>query len=231
MLFSKKLCYKASDAPAFVTKHGDVSRKEFHAAIAAFADRLHSMGVRKDDRVALWGYNSVNWLVAFFAIVRAGGVAVLVNYSMEIADAADLLRMSGARFIVCGDNGQTKRWNDAMTTLAEMADIDLSQCVDVRNEVQDLVAACAGIAGLPEQRSAEEAGCTALMIFTSGTTSRPKAVCVSQRALTTDAFALVEGLEGTMGSSLCVSVPLFHILGLLTCYAYLMHGATVCRHT
>ncbi len=47
------------------------------------------MGVRKDDRVALWGYNSVNWLVAFCAIVRAGGVAVLVNYSTEIDDAGE----------------------------------------------------------------------------------------------------------------------------------------------
>jgi fatty-acyl-CoA synthase len=230
MLFSNNLSTTASDAPAIVTMRESVSYEAFHAAVAAFAARLHHMGVRKDDRVALWGYNSANWIVAFFAIVRAGGVAVLVNYSTEIADAANLLEMSGTQFIVCGDNGQTKRWDNAMGTLAEMAGIDPTHCVDVREKTQSLTdpQAFVGVDGLLEQRSADEASDTALVIFTSGTTSKPKAVCISQRALTTDALALADGLEGTMGPSICVSVPLFHILGLLTSYAYLMHGSTVC---
>ena len=109
MLFSSNLQHREADALAVVTERASVSHQAFQDAVAGFAAHLHGMGVRKDDRVALWGYNSVNWLVAFFAIVRAGGVAVLVNYSTEIDDAADLLRMSGTRFIVCGDNGQTKR--------------------------------------------------------------------------------------------------------------------------
>ena len=230
MLFSENLFNAACDAPAIITTRECVSYDAFHAAVAAFAARLRQMGVCKGDRVALWGYNSANWLVAFFAIVRAGGVAVLMNYSAEIADAADLLEMSGAQFIVCGDNGQTKRWDDAMGMLAEMAGIDPTHCVDVRDATQSLVTpqALVGIDGLPEQRGANEASDTALVIFTSGTTSKPKAVCISQRALTTDALALADGLEGTMGPSICVSVPLFHILGLLTSYAYLMHGSTVC---
>ena len=227
MLFSSNLCYSGDDALAIVTDCASVSYQAFQDAVAGFAAHLHGMGVRKDDRVALWGYNSVNWLIAFFAIVRAGGVAVLVNYSTEIDDAADLLCMSGTRFIVCGDNGQTKRWDNAMATLAKMAEIDLTHCVDIRSEACDLVQVDKS-ANLPEQRRADEAGDTALVIFTSGTTSRPKAVCISQRALTVDALALADGLEGTMGPSVCVSVPLFHILGLLTSYAYLMHGATVC---
>ena len=53
--------------------------------------KLQKMGVGKGSRVALWGYNSANWLIAFFSIVRAGGTAVLVNYSMSSGDAADLL--------------------------------------------------------------------------------------------------------------------------------------------
>ena len=227
MLFSEEL-YRADDSRvAIATDAQSVSYGDFHAAVAGFAAQLAGLGLSKGERVALWGYNSVNWLIAFFGIVRAGGVAVLVNYSMDTEDVAELLKATNTRYLVCGDNGQTKRAEGVMETLAEQAGIPQTNCIDVRAGVLDLTefaAAC----GLPEQRSAAEATDTAFIIFTSGTTSRPKAVCISERALTTDARALMEGLEGEMGESLCVSVPLFHILGLLTSYAYLIHGATVC---
>lgn len=215
-------------AAAIVDAQGLVAYDEFRAAVAGFAAHLHDMGLVKGDRVALWGYNSANWLVAFFAIVRAGGVALLVNYSMGVEDAAELLRAANARFLICGDNGQTKRRDDAMEALADAAGIERSRCIDARGEACNLVDAYAGAQGLVEQRQPNEETDTAFIIFTSGTTSAPKAVCVSQRALTADARALMAGLEGTMGGSVCVAVPLFHILGLLTSYVYLILGSAVC---
>ena len=228
MLFSEMLNRGQGAATALVDARGSVTYDEFRSAVAGFAANLHDRGLVKGDRVALWGYNSANWLVAFFAIVRAGGVALLLNYSMDIADAAELLRKADARFLVCGDNGQTKRRNDAMQALADAAGIEPSCCADVRNDACDLARNYAGTEGLAEQRQPNEEGDTAFIIFTSGTTSAPKAVCVSQRALTADARALIAGLEGTMGGSVCVAVPLFHILGLLTSYVYLMLGSAVC---
>ena len=228
MLFSEMLDRGQDDAMAIVDSRGSVTYGEFRAAVAGFAAHLRDMGLSKGDRVALWGYNSANWLVAFFAIVRAGGVALRVNYSSGIGDAAELLRRADARFLVCGDNGQTKRRDDAMEALADAAGIERCRCVDARGEACDLARAYATAEGLPEQRRPDEEADTALIIFTSGTTSAPKAVCTSQRALAADAHALMAGLEGTMGGSVCVAVPLFHILGLLTSYVYLILGSTVC---
>ena len=231
MLFSEMLDRGPGDAIAIADSNGSVTYDEFRAAVAGFAAHLRERGLTKGDRVALWGYNSASWLVAFFAVVQAGGVALLVNYSSDVPDAAALLTRANARFLVCGDNGQTKRRDDAMEALASAAGIKHDRCFDVRASVCDLARDFAGtseVARLAEQRQPHEAGDTAFIIFTSGTTSEPKAVCVSQRALTADANALANGLEGTMGSSVCVAVPLFHILGLLTSYVYLMHGAKVC---
>ncbi len=228
MLFSEMLTNGDDARLAIVSGHESVTYQQFYAAVAGFAAHLQQMGLVKGDRVALWGYNSANWLVAYFAIVRAGGVAVLVNYSMGVDDVADLLRGVHARFVVCGDNGQTKRRDDVIEALASALGIDRSCCVDARAGVCDLVQAYAGAEGIAEQRSEAEADDTACIIFTSGTTSRPKAVCISQRALSADARALAAGLEGTMGGSTCVAVPLFHILGLLVSYVYLIHRATVC---
>ena len=233
MLFSELLDYGKDGATAIVDSQGPVTYSEFRSAVAGLAAHLHDMGVTKGDRVALWGYNSANWLVAFFAIVRAGGVALLVNYSMGVEDAAELLRKTDARFLICGDNSQTKRRDDAMEALAEAAGIDSSHCLDARSGTCNFVRVFATATadnpnGLPEQRQPNEEGDTAFIIFTSGTTSAPKAVCVSQRALTADARALIVGLEQTTGDSVCVAVPLFHILGLLTSFVYLVLGSTVC---
>lgn len=228
MLFSEMLNQGERGATALIDAQGTVTYGEFRDAVAGFATHLHEMGLVKGDRVALWGYNSTNWLVAFFAIVRAGGVALLVNYSTALGDAAELLRRADARFLVCGDNGQTKRRDDAMEALANAVGIELSHCVDARATACDLVSTYAKVEGLPDQRQPNEEADTAFIIFTSGTTSAPKAVCISQRALAADARALIAGLEGTTGTSVCVAVPLFHILGLLTSYVYLIQGATVC---
>lgn len=79
MLFSQALNPSNNDPLAIVDGNGSCTHGEFRSAVAGFATHLHQLGVAKGDSVALWGYNSANWLVAFFGIVRAGGVAVLVN--------------------------------------------------------------------------------------------------------------------------------------------------------
>ena len=225
-LFSEHICREHPGRPAIVGSGGSCTYEELQKRIIGLANRLREMGVRKGSRAALWGYNSADWLTAFFAIVRAGGTAVLVNYSMGSADAAELLRMTETRFLLCGENGETKKNPEAMRTLASLAGIPEEQCLDLRPSSPELQAAYAG--GGEEAVDASGENDTAFIIFTSGTTSRPKAVQISQRALTFDADAFNANISGYAGRSVCVAVPLFHILGLLMSYAYLCRGETVC---
>ncbi len=185
------------------------------------------MGVEKGCRVALWSYNSANWLIAFFATVRAGGTAVLMNYSMTGAEAAELLTMTETGFLLCGDNGETKKKPDAMHTLAALAGIPEEHCLDIRPASLDLGHVFRDDPDEAVPGTSEE-NATAFIIFTSGTTSRPKAVQISQKALTFDADAFNGNIGEYAGRSVCVAVPLFHILGLLMSYAYICRGATVC---
>ena len=185
------------------------------------------MGVEKGCRVALWSYNSANWLIAFFATVRTGGTAVLMNYSMTGAEAAELLTMTETGFLLCGDNGETKKKPDAMHTLAALAGIPEEHCLDIRPASLDLGHVFRDDPDEAVPDTSEE-NATAFIIFTSGTTSRPKAVQISQKALTFDADAFNGNIGEYAGRSVCVAVPLFHILGLLMSYAYLCRGATVC---
>ena len=225
-IFSSRLNREYPDRPAIVGNGCSLSYGRLHRGIACLSRRLRDMGVQKGSRVALWSYNSANWLIAFFAIVRAGGTAVLVNYSTSAKDAAELLTMTDTGFLLCGDNGETKKDPRAMERLASLAGISEAHCLDIRPSALDPGKTFADEDEDVPDRSDPEA--TSFIIFTSGTTSRPKAVQISQRALSFDADAFNASTEGAAGNSVAVAVPLFHILGLLMSYAYLCRGATVC---
>ncbi len=206
---------------------GSCTYEDMLKGIRGVEKKLREMGVGKGSRVALWSYNCANWLIAFFAIVRAGGTAVLVNYSMSSRDAAELLRMTETGFLLCGDNGETKKDPDAMRGLAALAGIPETRCLDIRPAKVDLGHAFRDEAAEDMPDTSDE-NATAFIIFTSGTTSQPKAVQISQAALSFDADAFNGNIGEYAGRSVCVAVPLFHILGLLMSYAYLCRGKTVC---
>ncbi len=201
-LFSARLCREYPSRLAIVGNGDNCTYEDMHRGIRGLARKLAEMGVAKGSRVALWGYNSANWLIAFFAIVRAGGTAVLVNYSMSSGEAAGLLSMTGTEFLLCGDNGETKKNPDAMRSLASLASIPEERCLDIRSAA-DLEHLFPDAGELPDTRGESETEDTAFIIFTSGTTSMPKAVQVSQKALTFDADAFIENISGHAGRSIC----------------------------
>ena len=225
-LFSEMLYRDDPERLAVVGTGYSCTYGDLHRGISGLSRKLREMGVEKGSRVALWSYNTANWLIAFFAIVRAGGTAVLLNYSMPVAEAADMMTQTGAGFLLCGNNAEIKKDPDAMRKLVSFAGINPEHCMDINPAVIDL--SKAEWEEGEEMCSAAEADDTAFIILTSGTTSKAKAVQISQRALSFDANVFNGAVAEQAGDSICVAVPLFHILGLLMSYSYLCRGAAVC---
>src|SRR3954462_2547494 len=69
------------------------SSREFAAALVAG-------GVERGDRVAIWCFNSAEWIVAVLGIFEAGASLVPVNTRFKGTEAADILARSGARALV-----------------------------------------------------------------------------------------------------------------------------------
>ena len=227
-IFSTRLCREFPGRPAIVGDGHICTYEDMQNGIQGLARKLKEMGIEKGSRVGLWSYNSANWLIAFFAIIRAGGVAVLLNYSLTCDDAAELLTMTNTGFLLCGDNGETKKNPNAMRELAALASIPETHCLDIRPATLDLGHAFPDAVEEPDARSESQSDETAFLIFTSGTTSKPKAVQISQKTLSFDADAFNKNIGGWAGRSICVAVPLFHILGLMMSYSYLCRGSAVC---
>lgn len=202
--------------------------RQFHDALRGFGARLRAMGMQPGDKVALWGYGSINWLIAFYGIVRAGGVAVLVNFSLRTEDVTQLLQIGDAKFLVCGDTVASRTAPDTMERVASATGIPTERCLAINTSRYDLVelyehADASNLDDFAHSASEE----TSFIIFTSGTTSLPKAVQLSSAALKFDTVGFTGVLGEAMGQTVLCGAPLFHILGLLIANAYLACGGTV----
>jgi len=67
------------------------------------ANALIEMGVKKGDRIIQWMMNSIDWLIAYFGILRSGAWVVPLNFRFTTKDFTYCVEISGARFIIAGE--------------------------------------------------------------------------------------------------------------------------------
>ena len=79
---------------ALVVGNEKYSYLDLDKAADLFASDLIDRGIQPGDHVGIWSFNSANWLIAMLGIIRAGGVAILGNYSMTYPDIRDLFVMN-----------------------------------------------------------------------------------------------------------------------------------------
>lgn len=88
-----------ADTEAVVEGRTRITYAELGARVERAAAACIAAGVRPGDRVALWAPNSPAWIVAALGAVSAGAVLVPLNTRFKGAEAADVLRRSGARLL------------------------------------------------------------------------------------------------------------------------------------
>jgi len=133
------------------------------------------------ERVAVWSANSPQWLMADFAAALAGLVLVPVNPAYQAEELAYVLGHSGARGIVLADR---YRSSDLKEILASVRDRlpDLREVIAMSDWDAFLASGHEGTE-LPDVDPASPAQ----ILYTSGTTGRPKGAVLSHRGLTNNA--------------------------------------------
>ncbi|CDO32878.1 acyl-CoA synthetase [Mycolicibacterium vulneris] len=177
-------------------------------ASGAFAE----FGVDKGDRVAVWAPNSAEWIIAAFGIMAAGGVLVPVNTRFKTDEAADVVARSGAKAVMVQKGFLGQDFTFAETGL-DVSVIDLKSdfLASGRSFTRDV--APTDIADV---------------IFTSGTTGRPKGAmmnhCQTLRAY--EEWATLADLRE--GDRYLMINPYFHTFGLKAgLVASFLRGATM----
>lgn len=163
-------------------------------------------GLQIGDRVASLARNRVELVIAALACARAGLVYVPLNWRLSAAEIGALLADADAALVI----------GDAEMTRVGLEGVVLDLLADEIDAWPEMFAA---------ERNPER---ISLILFTSGTSGKPKGVMLSERAQRQTAinFSLLGEVDAD--SVILIDTPMFHIIGLITSVRpFIMQGATL----
>lgn len=149
------------------TEH--ISGREMNAIVRKYVDKLHDLGVKAGDTVALTGINCVEHAAIDNAIGLVGAVSVPIYYTTPSDEIALLLHKSGARWFFIGDE-RVKKNAEGMT-----AEVQLIPFGPLKEQQEVVHSPATHHAPTLNRQSSE----LATIRYTSGTTGEPKGVMFS----------------------------------------------------
>jgi acyl-CoA synthetase (AMP-forming)/AMP-acid ligase II len=187
-----------------------------HATKAAKA-LAGGCGIRKGDRVAIAMRNAPGWIVAYMAVLKAGGIATLINGWWQPDELAHALQLTEPKLVIA-DEPRAKR---IAATGLRVETLVLPVERPIAEAMAPLVERSGGEAELPPIAPEDDA----TILFTSGSTGAAKGAVSTHRAVTTGIYAYTLGLAVLLGIKesigeapanpprTLVNVPLFHVTG------------------
>ena len=216
-----------------------ISYAELLAASETVARALIAQGVQVGDRVAIWAPNVHEWILAACGTHAAGAVLVPLNTRMKGAEAADILARSGTRVLFCIGDFLGQYYP---SLLLDQRPVTLEHIVVLREGFRDSPAQPGDLSWndflatgqavdrqcVLEREQALSADSTADLMFTSGTTGRPKGV-MAAHGPTIRAFSAWSEVVGLgEGDRYLIVNPFFHTFGYKAGWvAAFIRGATV----
>ena len=193
----------------------DALRYQVHT----LADNLRALGIRRADRVAIVLPNSAETIISFLSVAAAATAAPL-NPAYKSDEFRFYMADTGARALMTGSQG-----SEVAQDAAPDSTLPIGVEINAQGHVSLSTPGSGDGAGLEEPPGP---GDVALILHTSGTTSRPKRVPLTHGNLAASVSNIVETYGLTSDDvSLCIT-PLFHVHGLVaSTLATLASGGTV----
>lgn len=196
----------------------ELSYEELNRDSDALAHSFIERGVRKGDRVVIFLPKCVGWLVAHIAIQKIGAITVPLNPAFKKTEIEFFFQVTEPGLIVAGIE-QKKIIKESNPEI-------VLHVIDSEKPYESP----SGSAKESATPISEEPGLDdpALIVFTSGTTGRPKGAVLTQRNLSHDARNVVGIWEINSDDVFCHALPLFHVHGLcFGAHTALLAGATM----
>jgi fatty-acyl-CoA synthase len=195
----------AAHLPKRVALHFD-GRDWTYAALWQEIERASlALDVRKGDRVAWLGYNSPQMLVLLFALARRGAMLVPLNWRLTAAEHREILADCAPKWVFCDADfaEHARKLGVPMGQLNEPCPIAAEG-----GDEDDL-----------------------LIVYTSGTTGKPKGAVLTQSALLWNAYNSIHAHDMRQSDHVLTCLPMFHVGGLNNqTLPALVAGASVTLH-
>jgi acyl-CoA synthetase (AMP-forming)/AMP-acid ligase II len=202
------------NAEYLVTEHSRLTFAGHYAVAAAFAAALRSdYGVRKGDRVAICAANSPEWIIAFWAATSLGAIAVGVNSMGAAPEIRYALTLTEPKVVIA---------DEPRRVLLGAIGVPVISTRTVLSGEAGLPALAAAHAGVEAPVAEVDEDDPAVILFTSGTSGRPKGATHSHRNVIAaswyirlgDALAAELGAPPSADRRFLLMSPLFHIASL-----------------
>lgn len=210
------------DAIAVVDGERRLPYGELWTRICAVAGFLRDAGVSAGDRVALLMENSIDYVIAYYAVQVAGGACVALNTASKARDIVNWARHSDAKLLLA--DAQHPELAAVRSAIArELPIVAVGESVNGAGTINWSTALAA--AELAFDPSAVDAAGLASIIYTSGTTGHPKGVCLSHRNLCSNVQSILDYLQLSADDSIVNVLPFFYSYGNSILHTHLAAGA------
>jgi acyl-CoA synthetase (AMP-forming)/AMP-acid ligase II len=202
--------------------------------VDAVAQAFIAAGLQPGERVGLWAPNSADWVLVSLGAMAAGGVLVPLNTRYKGGESHYVLNKARAAMLVVDDgflgNGYVGMLRQAENTAGDDTAADrpvpslphLRSVISLGDVVDDAIVAYAeflargaavDIAEVDQRVAAQKPDDVCDIVFTSGTTGRPKGAMTSHEANVRTSAAWADGVGVDRGDRYVIINPLFHSFG------------------
>ena len=194
--------------------------------VKRLAAALAELGIAQGDGVAVIDTNSSRYLETYFAASLLGAVFVPLNYRARADELASMILMAGARVLMVGD-----RYGSLVAGIRDRL-LCVSQYVAMESPQAEMMPFEELIAQAPGEASeaAMEEGDLNILMYTSGTTGRPKGVMLTCGDFVTYVCGHTELADGTSRGAALLCVPLYHIAGIASMLTNVFTGRRLVIH-
>ena len=92
MLYYQIMDKHEADLPAIIFHEQQLNYGQLRDKIQSWAAFLQAQGLKRGERVGLFSKNCANFVVAYFAVIKAGGVVVPFNYQLAMPEVAYIVK-------------------------------------------------------------------------------------------------------------------------------------------
>lgn len=200
-----------ADAPALLSRGRVITYGELRAEVDERRGGLADLGIRPGDRVATVIANNPNFVVAYFAVLGVGAVAVPLNPTSPSAELQAQLEAAGARAVIVGPSGRAAMSQIARDRLPSLEHVLLTPGLELEGArpLGDLRGGAVDVVD-------RDQGDLAALLFTAGTSGSPKAAMLTHGNLRANLDQMQSHSHHAIRADDVVLgvLPMFHIFGL-----------------
>jgi len=191
-----------------------ISYKALDDLTSQIACGLLNLGIKKGDRAAIFLDNCPEFVISYFAVLKAGAVVVPINYMFKIEEAKFILEDSGAACLI------TSRAYVDMAEELRLRVESLKQIITTTKTYKDTLdfgALRKEIMQDQLNKAARSPQDVAVILYTSGTTGHPKGAMLSHYNLISNALDSAAAIKANHRDTVICILPLFHSFAATVC--------------